>query len=111
MIFSYERFHYADTADVFLDNVVHEVELFKHTHEDRMRITEHDDQAKQEHRRDPQKDQGDFRVDVEACAHREDQHDRSSYRDTDHHLVCVLYICNIGGQSCNDTACLKLVDV
>ena len=111
MVFSDERLYDTDSADIFLNNIVHDIELLKHADEDRMCVAEYDDQAEQKHRCDTQKDQGHFRIQVETCTHSKDQHDRRSDRDTDHHLVRVLDVRYVRRQSRDDTAGLKLIDV
>ena len=111
VIFSHIRFYHTDTGNIFLHTRIQIIIFFKYF----LKISGHpaDDkeQACAKDNNCHQINTCQFCIDIKGHNHRTDHADRRTHKHTKQHLVCILYIGYIRGQSCDQSGGTEPVDI
>ena len=106
-----ERLHDADAAHILLHDVVELVIRAEHARKDREHAANDEKERQRQDRQNDEKRHRDIAADAKRHDHGKDQHDRRADRHTHEHLECVLHVCGVRRQACDDGCGGKLVDV
>ena len=109
--FLIKRFDNANTAHVFLHNIVEIVVVREDFAKDRIGEKDDDPERHSQDRQRPEKDRRDLAVDAERHDHRKDHHHRRTHRHADHHIVGIAHVGDVRRQARHDRRSRKLVNV
>ena len=101
----------ADTADIFLHDVVELVIRAEHARKDRKHAADNEKQPHREDRQDDEKCHGNIMADAERHDHGKNQHDRRADRHAHEHLKGILHVRDVRRQTRDDGRGGKLIDV
>ena len=111
IIFSHICFYHTDTGNIFLHTRIQIIIFFKYF----LKISGHpaDDkeQACAQNNNCHQINTCQFCIDIKRHDHRTDHADRRTHKHAKQHLVCILYIGYIRGQSCDQSGGTEQVDI
>ena len=111
MLLPHEGLDHADAVQIFLHHVVQTIVALEDPLKDGMRVGGHQIQPHAQHGDENSENAGQLRVDTDGRHQREDQHEGRTHRRADDHLIGVLHVAHVGGQTGDQTAGGEPVDV
>ena len=111
MRLAHKGLDYADAAQVFAHYAVEAIVKLEHTLKNRMSVGGDQVQANTQDRNESQEDHRELPVDADGGAQGEDQHEWCAHRDADDHLISVLHVGYVRGQTRDQAAGGEFVDV
>ena len=111
MLFTYKALHHANAGDVLLYALIHFIVLRKCFAEDLRHLRNDDACHKDQEHNGSQVDKGHLRTDGEGHRHADDQIGRRAGRHTKQHLICILHVRHIRGETRHQTGGGELIDI